>query len=236
MIEWDDRIRELVERATPEQQRVWQDYKGRQEATSRRHHEWILQLRELAEEINQHGPAVHWMALDLFWIRLVGVLHELGGGYARLIHLAALDGAALDDGAERRIEGTLRWWLHTFHSCISGILRPLSEQEVIVVDWLRQRSAHMFQRGYGRQYQKDKDKAKAKEQRGVELLGGKLFTIDETDAARENVLRQHGGDDVSMQVALVRKMSPAIRTFVLAYELQVSLAADPGLGGEVPRS
>lgn len=204
MTEWDRRIAEFVDRASPEQRRVWDDVKHRHEASLARQLEWVEQLGALANEIV--GSRADWRARELFWIRLFGVLDELGGGYAQQVAVV---------GDDRPAEGTLRWWLLMLHSCASSILKPLLESEVIVVDWLRQRAAHVRQRGYGLQLQRDK--TTVKERRGIELLGNKAFTIDELDAARESVLSQHGDDEVAMQVALARKMLTPINGFVLVH-------------------
>jgi hypothetical protein len=123
-------------------------------------------------------------------------------------------------GPDQENEGPEIRWLRLMNECVVAILRPLSEQEAIMLDWLRQRGAHVSQRSYGLRYVKEKDKNR--EHRGIEILGGKLFTIDETDAARAAVLREHAGDEVEMQVALARKMLPAIRTFEMAHDVSTT--------------
>lgn len=209
MNEFERRIQEFIDRASPEQRRVLADFRARQENHLRRQLEWVRQLGALAKEIVALGADADWRTRELFWIRLFGVVDELGGGYAERVRMC---------GTEPPTEGTLHWWLVNLHDAAASILSRLSESETIVIDWLRQRSAHVNQRGFGLQMKKDK--TTVKEQRFVAALG-RSFTIDELDAARENVLRQYGGDEVAMQVALTKKMQAAINTFVLVHDMSL---------------
>ncbi len=207
MDEWDRRIQEYVDRATPAQRRVWEDFKRRQEPALQRRLLWVRQLGVLATEIDEHAQQSDWRTLDLFWIRLVGTLDELGADYAK--QMAFL-------GHPPASEGTLMWWLRTLYDSMVSILRPLTDAEVIVVDWLRQRASHPKESGSVLQYNQENDTAE--QQRRMKILGNRTFTIDQTDAAHDEVLQAHGGDDVMMQVALARRMLPAINSFVWVHE------------------
>ena len=156
---------------------------------------------------------VDWRTLDLFWIRVFGVLRELGEQYTQTVR---------ELGPERAGEGPLPQWARTLYGTAAEILSPLRNEEVIVIDWLRHHAAHVFQRGYALRLVK----GKVKEGRGIELLGRKIdCSIDETDAARASVLREYHDDKTTMQLAIARKMLPGIHAFAHFHE--ASLAPYP---------
>jgi hypothetical protein len=172
---------------TPEQRRVADDIGKRSPDQARQHLHWVLELAELVARLQKDGANAPWTVVAMFWIRLQGVFKELPDAY-RVVHELALQGP--------RPRSLIPYGDAIYRTALD-VLAALTEEEVLAVDYYRQRSAHLRQDAYRIRLVKDG----VREARTLDYID-RTFTVAEVDATLARLVVRHGNEaSVAAQVA-----------------------------------
>ena len=194
----------IYARLSPEKRRVWDDSGKRNAERTSQNLEWVEELQDLASTIAGQ-TSVPWPLFDMFWIRLHGVFKELPGQYA----------LARDAEKDPSLKpGHTLLYAHAILVAIDGVLAALSEEEVVVADYYRQRSAHLRQDAYSiRWLPKQKT---VHDRRGIEYIS-KDFKVEEVDRMRASLIALHTNEQglalhfASTLAAPIGRLADAVR-------------------------
>lgn len=194
---------------TPERRRVADDVLKRGLDNARQQLSWVGDLLALADSLIAAGlTPIPWPFLGMFWIRLHGVMTEL----VEENRLGADIAATLN---ERQLIRSLSKFSLALFTDGRAMLATLDEQEAVVADYLRQRSAHMRQDAYSL---KEMGNGAVRDTRRIAHLE-KTFTIEDVDRMRADVLRTHGSEAAFAHHVAVKVRPAAARMFATLQEL-----------------
>lgn len=157
--------------------------------------QWVQTLERAARQLASAGGVMAVDTQTVFWIRLHGVLTEVGGWFDDVYDLGSRD---------RHVLAT-RGALHDLRAA-------LDEDERLWLHYRRDTECHVWQESYELQLG---GKGKLKEQRMFPLLGRTLH-VDEIDRRLRALLRQHNWNEPAMAVAFATKLQARIATVLSA--------------------
>jgi hypothetical protein len=152
--------------------------------------QWVQNLSRVANELAAKGKATSADSQTVFWIRLFGVLVEIGESYEYLCNVI---------GSVDRDAVAVR-------DAIREARAALDEDERLWVHYQRDVECHVWQESYELGVG---GKGKLKEQRYFALLG-KTLHVDEIDKRSRALIRKYNVDDPVMAVAFGTKLAPRI--------------------------
>ena len=197
-----------LERATPDQRRLMLDALSRSDGIAERHRDWAKQLVQISKVIDDAGDKNAWYLRELFWIRLQGALFELP------VHLEKV---APPSGTLKA--HPVRLAARTALEAIERIRGALSEGELVTIQWLRDRAAHVRPDSYEVRWQH----GKIKERRTIKGVAA-IQTVGEIDRHRQQVLTAFGSD-VAFAAALVSRLkSDLLALYGAAHEMDTGPA------------
>jgi hypothetical protein len=123
-------------RLTAAERRVADDISARSHESASHELRWAEELLSLVELLTTLDTPVPWMASSLFWVRVHGVVREFIQ-YNR----QQADWARTLTEAER--SQSLARFSQAIFEASQAMLASLTEEEVVVADYLRQRNAHL---------------------------------------------------------------------------------------------
>jgi hypothetical protein len=182
-----------VAKASPDLRKHLVDSLAKADGIDQRVRDWVSQFANLAKAIDDQGKNNAWYLRELFWIRLGGVILELPHYLGRLAASAA-------DFLRNPVCTNAALALEA----IGRIRTRLSDSEIIFIEWLRDRAAHVRTDSYEIRWKK----GRAKDLKTIKLLGSNL-TIGEIDGKVREVLEDHGSD-AAAAANLVDRLKPDI--------------------------
>lgn len=201
--EQEQLFRTIYARLSPEQRTVADDICKRSEDNAVQERSWIAELLFAATEIEKLETQTPWHIIDMFWIRLHGVFKELMGNH-RIGYEAVASGQVT--------RPSLAQYAADIYEKAHAVLSNLEEEEVLIADYYRQRSAHLRQDSYTIRLSKSGVRA----QRGVTYID-RTFSVAETDRIRAVMLALFGSEE-AIALHLARKSRPAIERLSVAME------------------
>lgn len=150
--------------------------------------QWVRELYRVAGELSARGTAAGVDTQSIFWIRLHGVLVEVGENYEDSCKLMAEYGVT-----------TLSIGRHTLavRDAIRAIRDSMDEDERLWVHYRRDTECHVWQESY--ELSLRKKSGTLKEVRAFALLGKELH-VDDIDKRARALLRKHGVNEPAMAV------------------------------------
>jgi hypothetical protein len=132
---------------------------------------------------------------SVFWIRLHGVLTEVGDSYEHMCNLGSRDRDVL-----------------AVRDAIRDLRGSLDEDELLWVHYRRDTECHVWQESYELQGAK----GRLKDERKFALLGGKTLQVDEIDRRLRAMVRKYNVDEPAIAVAFATKLQPRIAAVLSA--------------------
>lgn len=187
--------------SAPDTQRLKDAIYERSEIRAHQARQWVSELVRVSGTIAAQGTAAGADTITAFWIRLFGVLSEVGESYEYVCKLAddcgASDTPLARDG--RMVRDALR-----------AMRDSMDEDELIWLHYRRDCECHVWQKSY----ELGRTKNGLKEKRGFDLLGGKELTVDDFAKRASAMLRKHGVNEPAMAVHFAKLVLPhAARVF-----------------------
>ena len=182
---------------TPEQRRLSDDIGKRGTPNAEHKRVWIEELADVVTRVDDGRRQPSWLEVRLFWIRLHGVVSELVDAERPIAELARTL------PPERLRTNLMQFSLAMFEAAerIAGLL---DAEELVTVDYLRQRAAHLHQRGYALQ----QAKTGLKETRTFKHLGETL-TIEQLDEMIPRTIATSGGEE-AFAVTVARRIKDEV--------------------------
>jgi hypothetical protein len=153
----------------------------------------VQNLHRTASQLASLPVAMAAAAVDtqtVFWIRLHGVLTEVGDSYEYVCNLGSRDRDVL-----------------AVRDAIRALRAALDEDECLWVHYRRDTECHVWQDTYelgvGR-------RGGLREERRFALLGGKTLHVDEIDQRLRALLRSYDVNEPAMAVAFAKKLQTRI--------------------------
>jgi hypothetical protein len=199
---------EVYGRMTADERRVADDIiTNRATDNGRQQKQWAEELLSLADIIADSTTTPSWPVVSMFWVRFHGVVTEmLDFNWQQAEWARAMT-------AKERARSLVRFSL-AIYDAGQAMLGELAEDEVVVADYLRQRTVHLKQDAYALRLKKKKDSREVVDKRFISQLG-KTFTIKDVDRMRAEVTARYGsGEQFARYVAV--KVRPGAQRLVLA--------------------
>ena len=201
-------------KATPDQRRHMLDALSRSDGIAERHRDWAKQLVQVSKAIDDAGDKNPWYLRELFWIRLLGALFEIP---AHLGKVASPSGAVKAHpvrlAARKAVEA------------IERMRGALLDGELVTLQWLRDRAAHVRPDLYEVRWQG----GKIKEHRTVKGVVA-IQTVGEIDRHRQNVLTAFGSDAAFAAALVTRFKNDLLALYNAVHEMD----AGPAKKGSAP--
>lgn len=159
--------------------------------------QWVQELARVTREVSAQGSAAHADTRTVFWIRLLGVLVEVGDFYEYTVKLADDCGA----GATR-----LATDARVVRDAIRAVRDSMDEDERLWLHYRRDVECHVWQQSY----ELSRKKNGLKEKRGFALLGGKELTVDDFDQRSTALFRKHGRSEPAIAAHFAKLLVPGI--------------------------
>ncbi len=178
-----------------EKERLKKAIYERSEVRARQALQWVQELVRAASELSARGTAAGVDTTTVFWIRLYGVLDEVGGSYERVCKLANDCGVG---NSKLAIES------RGVRDAIRAMRDSMSEDERLWVHYRRDTECHVWQESY----ELGRRKNGLKETRKFDLLDGKELHVDDIDARARTLLRKHGVNEPELAVYFATLIAP----------------------------
>ncbi|MCC6811729.1 MAG: hypothetical protein IT381_30135 [Deltaproteobacteria bacterium] len=190
-------------KATPEYREYMKDGWRKNDAKYRRIGDWIRQLAWLAKQMyDTNENKQSWQSRELFYVRLSGVIDELPRAL-KTFEADWLDGHPVSQGGRAAIRAA------------KSIHDALDRDELLFIDFMRQRAAHLVQSGYLKKWDHGKKKLSATYK--CALLPKEQLAIDDMDTMIARVLTRHGSD-AGFAKHLCNRLKPEILKLYRAIE------------------
>jgi hypothetical protein len=157
--------------------------------------QWVQELNRTAGDLSRRGEAAGVDVMSTFWIKLYGVLDEIGGSYAFFVKYCEDIGA----GASKMAIDA-----RTMRDAIVAVRDSMSEDELIWLSYRRDVECHVWQDSY----ELNKRGDKLKERRGFSLLGDKVLHVDDFDQRASAFIRKHNVDEKAIAVHFAKLVAP----------------------------
>lgn len=185
----------MGELSADEKERLKSAIYERSEIRAKQALQWVQELNRTAGELTSRGTAAGVDTTTVFWIRLHGVLVEVGGSYEYTCKLADDCGAS---SAKLAIDSRV------VRDAIRSMRDSMNEDELLWVHYRRDTECHVWQESY----ELGRKKNGLKETRKFELLGGKELHVDDIDERARALLRKHGVNEPAMAVHFAKLIAP----------------------------
>jgi hypothetical protein len=196
-------------KATPDQRRHMLDALSRSDGIAERHRDWAKQLVQISKAIDDAGGKNPWHLRELFWIRLLGALFEVP---------AHLEKIAPPSGTLRA--HPVRLAARKALDAIERMRSALSDSELVTLQWLRDRAAHVRPDLYEVRWQG----GKIKEHRTIKGVAV-IQTVSEIDRHRQRVLTAFGSDAAFAAALVARLKNDLLALYNAAHEMDAGAAA-----------
>jgi len=187
--------------SVPDTQRLKDAIYDRSEIRAQQAFQWVRELVRVSSTVATQGAAAGADTITVFWVRLFGVLSEVGESYEYVCKLADHCGASDEPLARdaRVVRDALR-----------AMRDSMDEDELIWLHYRRDCECHVWQESYALSRKKNG----LKEKRVFGLLGDKELTVDEFDKRASAMLRKHGRSEAALAVHFAKLVAPhAARVF-----------------------
>jgi hypothetical protein len=194
---------EVYGRMTPDERRVADDITARATDNARQQLQWVEELLALVDALIDGARPTPWTAISMFWVRFHGVVTEMLDGQRQQADWAR----AMTP--EERTRNMTKFSLAIFEAG-QAMLGALADDEVVVADYLRQRTVHLKQSAYSLRLTKGRD---VLDERPIKQIG-ETFTIYEVDRMRADVQARHGSEECFARY-VAAKVRPGAQRLVL---------------------
>lgn len=165
--------------------------------------QWVQELQRTSVQLSMRGKEAGVDVMTAFWIKLYGVLDEVGGHYEYAVKLADDCGA----GATRMATDA-----RAVRDALRSVRDSMNEDELIWLSYRRDVECHVWQDSYELNRKGDR----LKERRGFSLLDGKVLTVDEFDQRARAFLRKHHVDEQAIAVYFAKLVAPHVDRVIAA--------------------
>jgi hypothetical protein len=139
--------------------------------------DWIRQLNALTEALSRRPKHPPWYVVEMFWIRLAGVLFELAADWKEIKEHAT-------NGS-----GPMAAVLRDYFDALDVLRKTLTDEELLVADYLRNRAAHLRPRAYSLKW----DRKSGKSGGGRTLKSAsRSFPVAEINEILDRMSKEHG--------------------------------------------
>jgi hypothetical protein len=158
--------------------------------------QWVQELHRTSSELAAHGTAAHADTRTVFWIRLLGVLVEVGESYEYLCKLADDSGAGATPLATDA---------RAVRDAIRATIGSMDEDQRMWLHYRRDVECHVWQSSY----ELNRGKNGLKETRYFALLGKEMH-VDEFDTRARTLLRVFGVDEPALAAHFAKVVAPHV--------------------------
>jgi hypothetical protein len=194
-------VRDLYAKADPEKRLFLLDSLKKSDGRWLRIRHWTSQLTECAKGIVANGENAPWYFVEFFWIRLYGLLEELPR------QLSGLAERAAEHPKHARLQ-----LASALFDAVQEVRSSLSDEEIVFLDYMRQRSSHLRQSSYEVRW--DSKGLVADDGKQFRLIPGRTFSIVDIDKIIREMLERHQGD-YGVASMLVQKLEKQLVKVIL---------------------
>lgn len=173
---------------------------------------WIRDLNYIVDSISAGNFALPYLE-GAFWIRIFGLLTEIDKNYE---YVAKKIFPLLDKIFEKDMKVVVSL-SKDLYSEIQKIKKELSEDDHLIIDYLRQTNCHVFQKGFRIGVKTKKEKKVIKE-RYLVSTNEKLFLISEIETRLNIIFRSYQANQVLMARDICLKVKKRVNTIHLLCE------------------
>jgi hypothetical protein len=163
--------------------------------------DWIRQTKSLTEAFAQGPRDAPWYALEMFWLRLGGLLFELSEKWPEMEEMAA------------ESDSPMFQILSEYFAARAAVVAALTEEELLIADYMRNRAAHLRPEAYSLKWDHDGKQIRPS---GRRLKSAKRsFSAEDIHTILTEVDKMHG-DVYGLTFHFARKLLEPIRALVTA--------------------